>query len=82
MEQVPVGTERTLAEYLYRQLNQLEIRLNDLSNTVHKDLILQQFVFSTTITDTDPGTGKLQINNAAKANATFLYFNKYTLSNI
>ena len=82
MEQVPIGTEQRLAEYLYRQLNQLEIRLNDLANTVHKDLLLQQFTFSTTITDTNPGTGKLQIDNAAKANATFLYINKYTLSNI
>jgi len=32
MEQVPFGTEQRLSEYLYRQLNQLEIRLNDLSN--------------------------------------------------
>jgi len=82
MEQVPFGTEQKLAEYLYRQLNQLEIRLNDLTAVVHKDLILQQFTFSTTTTDTDPGTGKLQIDNAAKASATYLYISRYSLANI
>jgi hypothetical protein len=82
MEQVPFGTEQRLSEYLYRQLNQLEIRLNDLANTVHKDKFLIQYTFSTTTTDTDPGTGALQINNAAKASATYLYISKFPLENI
>lgn len=82
MEQVPVGTDRILAEYIFRQLNQLEIRLNDLANTVHKYFLINQYTFSTTTTDTDPGTNKLQVNNAAKANATYLYINKYSLSNV
>lgn len=82
MEQVPAGTDRVLAEYLFRQLNQLEIRLNNLSNAVHKNFSLFQYTFSTTTTDTDPGAGSLQINNAAKASATYLYISKYPLENI
>src|SRR5574343_255532 len=82
MEQVPIGTNEKLAEYLFRQLNQLEVRLNDVTNRVHKDLLMYQFTFSTATTDTDPGTGKLKINNAAKDSATYLYISKHPLENV
>lgn len=82
MEQAPIGTNEKLAEYLFRQLNQLEVRLNDVTNRVHKDLLMYQFTFSTATTDTDPGTGKLKINNAAKASATYLYISKHPLENV
>src|SRR5574343_362811 len=82
MEQVPVGTDRVLAEYLFRQLNQLEIRLNDLQSALRRELFITQYKFSNSTTDADPGTGYVRINNAAKASATFAYINRYSNNNI
>lgn len=82
MEQVPVGTDRVLAEYLFRQLNQLEIRLNDLQSALRRELFIVQYKFSNSTVDADPGTGYVRINNAAKASATFAYISRYSNSNI
>jgi hypothetical protein len=82
MEQVPVGTERTLAEYLFRQLNQLEVRLNDIQNTLRRELFIVQYKFSNSTVDADPGTGFVRIDNAAKASATIAYISQYNNDNI
>ena len=82
MEQPPFSTDRALSEYLFRQLAQLEAKINDLQNSIRKNIIMDQWKFTTTTTDTDPGANYLGINAALKADATKLYINKHSNTNM
>jgi hypothetical protein len=81
MEQVPLGTETVLAEYLHRQLSYLEQEVNILKRDAKRPkLYTDTFTMSTSVVDADPGTGFFRIDNANWTLATNLFFDNVSAS--
>ena len=96
MEQVPQGTEKKLSEFLYRNLNRIQVALNSLNDRVkvleidvarllqaqYTLIVPFEYIFKTNVTIVAPPTGCVSFNNASGSLATKICISQSTTNGL
>ena len=96
MEQVPQGTEKKLSEFLYRNLNRIQVALNSLNDRIkvleidvarllqsqYTLIVPFEYTFKTNVTIVAPPTGCVSFNNASGPLVTRICMSLSTNNNL
>ena len=96
MEQVPQGTEKKLSEFLYRNLNRIQVALNSLNDRIkvleidvarllqsqYTLIVPFEYTFKTNVTIVAPPTGCVSFNNASGSLATKICISQSTTNGL
>ena len=96
MEQVPQGTEKKLSEFLYRNLNRIQVALNSLNDRIkvleidvarllqsqYTLIVPFEYTFKTNVTIVAPPTGCVSFNNVSGQLATRICMSLSTNNNL
>ena len=96
MEQVPQGTEKKLSEFLYRNLNRIQVALNSLNDRIkvleidvarllqsqYTLIVPFEYTFKTNVTIVAPPTGCVSFNNASGSLVTKICISQSTTNGL